>query len=249
MLIQRVAFLSDFHYPYESKEAIGLTLDLLGELNPNVVIFGGDVVDFYPISSFLRDPARRAQLQSDLDHAAAGVMRFRKALPKARFLFKEGNHCLRLQKYLWSTAPELAGLRALKLPELLRFDRAGVERFIKNRDRYHIGRLYYLHGNEFRLGTVHPARAMLLRTHVNSLFGHVHKFDHFSVKDLAGNSHASWSNGCLCDLLPEYDVMPNWTNGFTYVDYVDDGLFSVEPVRFFSHRGRLKVIQGGELKG
>lgn len=247
--MQRVAYLSDIHYPYHAPEAVGLTIDLLGELAPQVVFFGGDIVDFYGVSSFLRDPQRRFSLQDELDLAKRELMRFRKACPKARFYFKEGNHERRLQRYLYSTAPELARLRCLKLPELLSFDRLGVERHIAEGERFKIGRLYYLHGHEFRLGSVHPARTMLLRTHVNSIFGHVHKFDHFALRDFAGNSHASWSNGCLCDLLPDYDVMPNWTNGFTYIDYVDDGLFQVEPVRFFSHRGRLKVIQDGRLKG
>ena len=49
-----------------------------------------------------------------------------------KITFLRGNHCDRLKKYLWSEAQELSGLRALRLEELLEFDRLKINYEDKN---------------------------------------------------------------------------------------------------------------------
>lgn len=242
----RVVVASDIHFPYES-EAWELFLDLLPSLKPDKIMLLGDVVDFYPISHFMTDPQRRFAIQDDLDHSVKQLKRLRKAAPDSDLLVREGNHELRLQKYLFTKAAELSGLHCLQLPELLKFSELGVTKYLRNSDKFRIGRLWYLHGNEIATGYVHPARGLFQKLSVNAICGHVHKFDRHSSKALGGKERGAWTNACLCTLTPDYAYNPQWDNGFTKIDYVSDGLFDVSQIKFFNHKGSLSVIHDGNL--
>lgn len=243
----RVLFASDIHFPYESVEAWNLFLGLVPALAPDRIVLGGDVVDFYAVSHFLTDPLRRFSIQDDIDHAVKQLLRLRKAAPDARIDFFQGNHELRLQKYLFSKAAELSGLRCLTLPELLQFSKLEVKQWVETNQKYKIGRLWLLHGDQVVSSQINPARQLAQRLHVHALCGHVHKFSHHSDHGLGGKERGAWTNGCLCMLNPEYAYNPQWANGFTLIDFVDDGLFAVEPIQFFQHQGSTKVIRDGKL--
>jgi hypothetical protein len=66
--IDRSAFVSDLHIPHQDRDVIRVVLAFLKDWRPTFVGLVGDVVDFYQLSKFDKDPNRKLQLQDDLDH-------------------------------------------------------------------------------------------------------------------------------------------------------------------------------------
>lgn len=239
-------FCSDVHFPYQDKQAWELFLSLAEEIKPDVVHLGGDIQDFYQVTSFVTDPSMRMGFQDEFDCTFKELSRLRKITPNAQWEYKEGNHELRLQKYLFTKAAELSGLRNLALPELLRLKELECK-FIPNHQKHKRGHLHHLHGNEERVGGTYPARTMYLRLQANVIFGHHHRIDRFVHRNLGGESRGAWANGCLCLLTPDYMFHPQWNQGFSIIEYSHSGLFNVQQVEFFRHKGDLIAIFNGRL--
>ena len=54
----RTIFLSDLHIPYQDTNALALAMDIIKDyklIEQDNIIIGGDLVDFYPFSSFPTD--------------------------------------------------------------------------------------------------------------------------------------------------------------------------------------------------
>ena len=150
--------LSDQHIPYQDRVVEDLSIAFLKEHQPSVVHLLGDVVDFYQLSSFNKDPIRALELQGDLDGTELYLQRVRDAVPNARIIYSEGNHEFRLRRYLWSEAKELAALRSLRIEELLHLDRYKVE-WVDQMSPYKIGKLLYIHGVKVSKWSAYTARA------------------------------------------------------------------------------------------
>src|SRR5438128_2520375 len=119
-------YVSDVHFPYEDKTAWNLAKQVLAALKPDILFLGGDIVDFYPVSRFDKDPARKRDLQKELDQTSEELTALREIAPNAEIIYEEGNHEHRLIRTLWKKAEELAPLRSLALPELLSFKKLGI---------------------------------------------------------------------------------------------------------------------------
>ena len=55
---KRTIFLSDIHIPYQDIKALSLAMDIIKDYkltDNDTIILGGDLVDYYPISSFSPD--------------------------------------------------------------------------------------------------------------------------------------------------------------------------------------------------
>ena len=119
--METIVKLSDFHVPYQDDKAISVALKLTKHVKPKIVVID-EVIDFYSLSKFDKDPARKTCLQSDLDKTFNVLSKIRKALPKTRIVMVEGNHDKRLKKYLYSKAEELSELNCLQFEKLLGLD-------------------------------------------------------------------------------------------------------------------------------
>ena len=120
----RFAVIGDIHNPYADDRAIDLTCHLLEAFQPDEVCNVGDGFDFYQLSPFDQDPARRLAIQDDLDISFEVNKRLKSAAPRADWYYIEANHERRLWRYL-TRHPELYNLDALKLENLLRLDELG----------------------------------------------------------------------------------------------------------------------------
>ena len=165
-----------------------------------------------------------------MTRALLGVLR--QVLPKARILFKVGNHEDRLEKYLWTKCPELLGLPFTSLSELIDAKEHGVE-VVESRSLIKAGKLNILHGHEFGTAIFNPvnaARGTFLRAKCSTIVGHHHATSEHSENNLNGDAMACWSTGCLCDLRPGYlpFAYTRWNHGFAFVDLRKDGSFTVQ---------------------
>ena len=83
--------LSDIHFPYQDDKAIKATLNFI-KINPvDTIVLNGDILDFYDVSSFDKDPSRINSLQKEIDMANKFFSQLRK-LHTGRIVFIAGNH-------------------------------------------------------------------------------------------------------------------------------------------------------------
>lgn len=135
----------------------------------------------------------------------------------------------RLTRYLSSKAEELSVLDALSLPALLKLNELEITlqpegQFLRS------GHLFYLHGHEVAGGGINVARQKLLKAGSNVLFGHHHRAQFASARNLKQQEIGAWASGCLCDLKPDWLPVNDWLLGFSVIHFSASGSFQVEQV-------------------
>jgi hypothetical protein len=78
------------------------------------------------------------------------------------------------------------------------------------------------------------ARGAFLRTLSTILVGHGHRTSGHAESNLWHEEVFCWSQGCLCDMNPEYARVNRWNWGFATVDISKGGEFGVENMRISS---------------
>ena len=107
-----VAIMSDVHVPFHDPIAVECALQVIRDEKPATIYLNGDIVDFYMVSDFSKDPKRGISLQEEVDQTVDFLDTVRRAAPKARIVYIQGNHEDRLRRYLWKHS-EIASLRSL----------------------------------------------------------------------------------------------------------------------------------------
>lgn len=215
---------SDIHFPFQDDNAIKAFFKFLKENIVDTIILNGDILDFYDVSSFDKDPDRINSLQKEINLAKRFFKRLREVSPNSKIIFIKGNHCVRLERYL-KKHPELYSLDVLKLPNLL-----GLQEFdIEYVDKYYkLGSLKITHGSIVRKFSGYTAHAEMDKNDCSGISGHVHRLSSFYKK--TPSRYLAWfEGGCLCDINPEYVNNPDWQQGFIY-GYIDKDSFSAMPI-------------------
>ena len=219
--------LSDVHAPFQDATVCRMALEFIREHRPGTIHLLGDIGDFYSISRFDKDPARREDLQQDLDAARDFLRQLRDAAPAARLIYSEGNHEFRLRKYLRREAKALAQLRNLQLEKLLDFGTLRIR--YQSQDRpYRVGSLLFTHGQLVRKWSAHSARGHFEKFGCCVIHGHTHRLGAFYHRDI-NETWGAWENGCLCNLNPDYVTAPDWQHGWSVV-WTHRDYFHVEQV-------------------
>ena len=210
---KRVLFVSDIHCPYQDKSALRAMYNFMDWWKPQEVIILGDLVDFYAISKFSRDPERVLKLQEELDESVKILNQIREHAGKVSIYFLRGNHEDRLKKYLWSKAQELSGLRALRLEELLEFDRLKISYEDKNQIK--CGGVMFKHGSIIRMFAGYTAKGEFEKNGMSGVSGHSHRLAQYRHTNEA-DSYIWTEAGCLCQLDANYmdGSKANWNQGF-----------------------------------
>ena len=233
---KRVLFVSDIHCPYQDKSALRAMYNFMDWWKPQEVIILGDLVDFYAISRFSRDPERVLKLQTELDQAVSVLEEIRQHAGKVSIYFLRGNHEDRLKKYLWSEAQELSGLRALRLEELLDFNRLKIDYQDKNQIRY--GCVIIKHGTLIRKFAGYTAKGEFEQNGMSGVSGHSHRLAQYRHTNEA-DSYIWTEAGCLCQLDADYldGTTPNWNQGFAIGYFKENSKrFIIETVPIIKQR-------------
>lgn len=235
--------LSDIHVPYQDNHAVALALCVIRFVKPERVNVLGDLCDFYKLSRFDKDPDA-FDLQAELDDARS-FFQYLRRVHRGDVTFLPGNHELRLEKYLRRN-PELHGLDALTLPNLLRLSEHNV-RYCEHEVEIVPERLVAKHGDVVRKYAGYSAKAELERDGywVSTITGHTHRLAtvHSTYR---GNAVIGVENACLCNLEPEYVKNPNWQHGISIVSVLDNGMFTVTTVPFLGRGDEMRAIVFGE---
>jgi len=193
----------------------------------DTVIINGDLLDFASISRY-DQTADVATLRDEIDACKDILAMVRRRLPRARIIYRIGNHEERLEHYLMRHAREIAQLGVVTLDRLLNLEKLRIE-YRNDRTPLWLGKLCILHGHEMRThAAINIAKSVLDRTHVNTIVGHWHRRQQYDRRGVDGSMIACWVVGCLCDLRPHYMPINQWQHGCAIVDVRRSGRFRVD---------------------
>lgn len=245
---ERSVFIPDLHAPYIDGPALRCVLAFLRRYKPQVVFVIGDVVDFYQLSKFDRNPSRLMELQTDIDAATIALRQIRQAAPQAKIYLLRGNHEYRLKRFLWTKAAELVSLRDLTVPHLLDLKTYNIQWVEEGRMFYH--GFCVKHGNLVRTRSGYTATGELEKVGISGLSGHTHRLAQVFKRNDGGLF--TWIEcGCLCSLSPEYGEgqTMDWMHGLAFGEFKNYGgkrRFTVHVLPIID--GKL-VYHGEEISG
>lgn len=223
-----VGILSDIHVPFHSETALRAAVDALAGDKIEALVMNGDTADFYAISRWTKNPAKR-NFRGELQAIRELLGWIRQTFPEIPIVFKSGNHEERFEHWLWQHAPEISDEPEMGLDHWLRLREYDME-LVKDHRPIMLGKLPVLHGHEKGKGIsapVNQARGAFLRLHHTVLEGHGHRTSGHCEPDMFGAEVFCWSTGCLCDLRPEYARINKWNHGFALCTVHADGSFDV----------------------
>ena len=214
----RTLIISDLHFPYQDNEAIKIAINYGKEKQVNCILLNGDVFDFASISRHEKS-WRQRQVHQEFEAVRIFLNSLRQHFPKAKIVFKYGNHDERYEKFLFLKAPEIFDCTDFQLEVLLKLAELKIE-VVKDKLPIKIGKLTVLHGHELFGGSggVNPARGTFLKTLENVVVGHYHKTSSNTEASMYGDVFSVHSVGCLCGKTPYYMPINKWNTGFAYCE-------------------------------
>ncbi len=214
----KTLIISDLHIPYHDNKAIELAFKYGIDRGANCILINGDLLDMPNHSRHEKDWRNRSTAE-EFEAVRMFLKALRKAFPKAKIVFKEGNHCERWEKWLYVKAPEIFDDPEFKIESRLRLGELGID-IVKDKRPVQIGKLTVLHGHELAGGSggVNPSRATFLKTLDSCVVGHYHKTSSHVETSMLGDVISVDSIGCLCDMHPMYMPINKWNLGFGFVD-------------------------------
>ena len=201
--------------PLHDRRAMDLVLQLAARLQPEIIVWLGDLLDFaemstkYPTPIELQDTA-----QPSLAELRWWLATFRATCPRARMVWVEGNHDDRIRRALSHKMPAIAALHpvgdpqdeALAMRRLLHLDELGVEYVGPYPKSFWLWDLVEVpHGKVVKSKNGHTASALVTASHHSTVCGHVHRLEeaHRTIWGPHGPSIIYGASlGCLCRIAP-----------------------------------------------
>lgn len=209
---------SDIHFPYQDNDAITAFVDYATEIQPEVVVLNGDLLDFYKLSRFSKDPAGKNPAE-EIEMCRAFLEDLRARLPQTEIYYTIGNHETRLEKYVLDNAPQIACLidNVFEIIKTQDYEVKGCASLTIN------DTLVFKHGTRLGNKTGLSAIKELEAHYLSGATGHTHRLARFSTRK-SGRRFIWLETGCLCDLNPEYMINADWEQGFAELQFKNSKL-------------------------
>lgn len=233
----RALVIGDVHVPYHNREIYELACRRGLDRGVDCLLLNGDILDCHAISRYECDPRER-KFSAEIEALRNLLEATAEIFPKARRIYKLGNHEERYESYMWCKAPELLDLAEFSFRSVARLDEYGYE-MVTDRRVVRLASLNVIHGHEYRFSIsnpVNPARGLFLRGKVHSITSHFHQPSYHGEPTMEDKPISCWSTGCACDLHPRYMPLNKWIHGFCIVDVDEDGGFAVDNYRVIHGR-------------
>ncbi len=211
----KILVISDLHLPYHDEKAIQVALEKGKAEDVNIIILLGDILDMYQMSQWVRDP-KNPNMATEIETCRKFLELLKKQFPKARIIWKEGNHEERWQTYFFRNAPDVAVLPGMTVYDYMNVAQYDID-VVREKRAISISTLLLYHGHELPRGLTNPvnqARGQWLRATANMIAGHGHRTSTHIERSATGQIFSNWSIGCLCDLNPQYNMINKWNHGF-----------------------------------
>lgn len=227
--LKQALIIPDLHVPFSDKKYLKLIDKIITILKPNYLVQMGDLVDFFQISKFSKDPERRSTVFEDLMEARQILDRWEKLMPnESQFHLLSGNHEARLSLFVNSKCPELNKM-IRSIPDV--YGLTVRNKFGKHHWHWHelnawdsckIGDVVFHHGNYYN---VHTAGTNLVKYPCKFVQAHNHRML------LAFGNPDKWSATVAHGIdMSQVDYLRNpvdWRQGFSVVTFID-GKGSIE---------------------
>jgi predicted phosphodiesterase len=237
---KRVGIICDTHFPHCEWRVVKAARNEFKRRNIDTLILNGDICDFYGLSIYETDPRKR-DLAREIKIASEAMAWFRQSFPKARIIYKWGNHDERWSKYLWRQAPVLLDLPNATLSQVLLLKHYGIEEVTDKQLMELNGHFLVAHGHEIHKGGgKHIADQVARKLQRAGCVGHSHRTDRARLAPHMRRHQFVYAVGCSCHLNEEYARVNHNNYGFAAAEvWKDDIDFSNYELR----RDDFKVIQ------
>ena len=215
---ERILVLADIHSPFYDKRALKAAVDYGKKKEIDTVLFLGDLIDYFSISFWDKDPRKR-DIRQEIDMTRGVLDTIRTTFPDAKMVIKTGNHDERIERYLKVKAVELLGMEALTYEEQFQTNRFDID-IVQDKRLVKVADLNCVHGHEFNrtfFSPVNPARGLYLRGKETAICAHFHRTSEHAETSMTDEVTVCWSIGCLCDLRPTYAPFNSWNHGFAII--------------------------------
>ena len=220
--LERHIFTSDYQCPDHSEAALKPLFAFIKDFKPDYFHIVGDFVNFTAVSKYDVDPHYSFDFTNEIEWCRELLGRIvriaRGANPRVLIDWDEGNHELRLIRYLIRNAKALALLNinneeVLSIPHLFELKKLGIK-YYPMTQQHKIGNILIEHGEVVRKRAGDTAKAMLDTRNMSGVSGHTHRLGY--TTRTTGDTKWWIELGCLCNLspTPPYVKSPDWQHGF-----------------------------------
>jgi hypothetical protein len=212
---RRALIIPDCHFPYVSKRAYSLMLEIASFVALDEIVLLGDYADFYSVSRHLKDPSLTKMLTEEIQAVNEGLDQLDKLWPSQKKVFLVGNHEARLETYILNQAPGLFGVTDIRyLFELDRRPSWSYQRFDRHQS-------YKVLGSDLRARhrpLASNALVGLKQAQGSYCYGDIHKIQQVHAVALDGAHSVAFCPGWLGETRHRvFDYMPTpaqWQHGF-----------------------------------
>jgi UDP-2,3-diacylglucosamine pyrophosphatase LpxH len=222
----------DQHIPYHCQYFLKITYKLLKATRFDGIVQLGDALDFWQLSTYDKDPSRKATIGDDISLWNDILTKWSSLLPRgAEVHLIEGNHEFRLHRYIARHARELYEI-VRPLPDLLNLKartKAGHVLFkwhsYSKWNSCRLGDCTLFHGFYFNQ---HTAATNLAKYRCNTISGHTHRVQYVSD----GKHYAvSLGHGSDESQTAHQPTPTGWQQALAVLTLDDQGKSSVEIIQ------------------
>jgi predicted phosphodiesterase len=231
----------DTHGCYLDKVAAKAFLEDLKNINPDEIVMLGDHLDcggFLAMHHTMCYVAETAYTFAD-DVAAANEFldRVQEAAPNATIHMLQGNHERRIEKWIVTEVvrnkEDAEFLHNLFSAEkVLHIEERGINYYVENefhhglrvRGAIKLGDCCFTHG----ISTAkHAASVTVSKFGHCIVYGHTHRIDSHTIRNVSSGVLSAWCPGCLCEIQPYYGYtnLSDWAHGYGIQFVQKDGKF------------------------
>lgn len=230
-MVKTYLVVPDLHVPFHCQNYLKIITKVLKIIKPIGIVQCGDALDFFQLSTYDKDPARRNTIGDDIADWNLILAEWCRFLPKGGEIhLLEGNHEFRLHRYISRSARELYEI-VRPMPELLKLKERTEAGSIKFKwhpytkwNSCKIGDCVLLHGFYYN---AHTAATNLAKYRCNTISGHTHRVQHVSD----GVHYAiSLGHGSDEEVTAHQPTPTGWTQAFALLHVQDNGKTSVDVI-------------------
>jgi hypothetical protein len=239
--LKKAGFIADLQCPFHDPKAIDIAFDYITKQGCDHIIINGDLLDFYGLSFFEKDPRKR-DFKHEYDMCLQLLGYIKNAFPNIPIYYSlDANHEYRYERYMLTKAPILLGLSdAFELSELLMLNNFGIIP-LKGYDHVRFGELHVVHGDTVfvRGSGASPAKTLYDKTKENVIASHVHRTNEYTDKDFNGKIKICWTTGHLMHPNVEYcRHVDKYNQGFAILEKDLAGQFEVHNKKIYLNKVR-----------
>lgn len=219
----RYVFTSDWQCPDHNKALLKPLYSFIRDFKPDHFVIVGDFVNFTSVSKYDVDPHYAIDFVKEIRECRKLLTEIvsvvRSANSKSKIDWDEGNHELRLIRYLIRNAKSIALLEVeeeeiLSIPYLFELKKLGIDWYPMTKI-HTAGDMLIEHGEIIRKRAGDTAKSMLDARNRSGISGHTHR----AALHMRTTGSTQWwiENGSLCNLqpTPPYVKSPDWQNAIT----------------------------------